>query len=214
MHGVDWNAVQARSLKLVDSAANRADVNYIISEMVSDINSSHTYVWGGDEAGRTGPGLRAAGLRLRADAGREGNVRAGASAKSCTARPGSWMRAARSICRAFGCQRRRLPAGGQRQAGGPGAGTVRCAVRHRGSPDGAAAVRERRRRTAASARCWSPRLATTANCACAAGSRRRASTSTSNSGGKTRLHLRPRYGRRGRGGLRAPVPRPARAGRA
>jgi len=54
MHGVDWNAVKERSLKLLDSAASRSDVNYIISEMASDLNSSHTYVWGGGEPGAPG----------------------------------------------------------------------------------------------------------------------------------------------------------------
>jgi tricorn protease len=45
MHGVDWPALLDRSLKLVDYAATREDVNYIISEMVSELNTSHTYVW-------------------------------------------------------------------------------------------------------------------------------------------------------------------------
>jgi tricorn protease len=52
MHGVDWQAVKERSLKLVDSAASRNDVTYIIGEMTADLNCSHTYVWG---SGETGP---------------------------------------------------------------------------------------------------------------------------------------------------------------
>lgn len=55
MHGQDWNAVLARSLKLLDSAASRADVNFIISEMAADINSSHAYVW--DPSLWGGPGV-------------------------------------------------------------------------------------------------------------------------------------------------------------
>jgi tricorn protease len=45
MHKVDWAHQLDRAEKLVDSAASREDVNYIISEMVSELNSSHTYVW-------------------------------------------------------------------------------------------------------------------------------------------------------------------------
>jgi tricorn protease len=45
MHGVNWPAMLDRSLKLVDYAATREDVNYIIAEMVSELNTSHTYVW-------------------------------------------------------------------------------------------------------------------------------------------------------------------------
>ena len=57
MHGVDWKAVKERCLKQVESAASRSDVTVIIDEMVSDLNSSHTYVWGGGESGVGGLGF-------------------------------------------------------------------------------------------------------------------------------------------------------------
>ena len=48
MHGVDWEAVKDRYQKLLPYAVDREDLNYVISEMVGELNSSHTYVGGGD----------------------------------------------------------------------------------------------------------------------------------------------------------------------
>lgn len=48
MHGVDWNAVRARYEKLLPFITDREDLNYVIGEMVGELNSSHTYVGGGD----------------------------------------------------------------------------------------------------------------------------------------------------------------------
>jgi tricorn protease len=45
MHGVDWPRVRDRALYLVQYAANREDVEYIIEWMASELNTSHTYVW-------------------------------------------------------------------------------------------------------------------------------------------------------------------------
>lgn len=47
MHGVDWAAARDRALGMVEHAATREDVTYIISEMVSELNAGHTYVFGG-----------------------------------------------------------------------------------------------------------------------------------------------------------------------
>lgn len=49
MHGVDWNAVLETYLPLVDQAATREDVSYIIGEMISELNVGHAYYSGGDE---------------------------------------------------------------------------------------------------------------------------------------------------------------------
>ncbi|MFG0331231.1 MAG: PDZ domain-containing protein [Phycisphaerales bacterium] len=47
MHGVDWPAIGERYIGLVEYAANREDVNYILGEMIGELNSSHAYRWGG-----------------------------------------------------------------------------------------------------------------------------------------------------------------------
>lgn len=43
MHGVDWDAVVARTLKAVDSATSRDDVHWLIGEMIADLNAGHAY---------------------------------------------------------------------------------------------------------------------------------------------------------------------------
>ncbi len=48
MHGVDWDKIGERYGKLVDDCVTRWDVNYLTGEMISELNSSHTYRGGGD----------------------------------------------------------------------------------------------------------------------------------------------------------------------
>jgi len=48
MHGVDWPAVRAQYRPLVDHVAHRADLTYIIGEMIGELNVGHAYVGGGD----------------------------------------------------------------------------------------------------------------------------------------------------------------------
>ncbi len=48
MHGVDWNDMRVRYGKLLDNAVTRWDVNFVIGELMSELNSSHTYRGGGD----------------------------------------------------------------------------------------------------------------------------------------------------------------------
>jgi tricorn protease len=48
MHGVDWKAMRERYGKLLDDAVTRVDVNYVIGELIGELNSSHTYRSGGD----------------------------------------------------------------------------------------------------------------------------------------------------------------------
>lgn len=48
MHGVDWNGVKTKYLKMLEGAANRNDVGFIIGEMIGELNASHTYNSGGD----------------------------------------------------------------------------------------------------------------------------------------------------------------------
>ena len=48
LHGVNWNQVKTRYLKILDGAVTREDVNFIIGEMIGELNASHTYQSGGD----------------------------------------------------------------------------------------------------------------------------------------------------------------------
>lgn len=49
MHGVDWPAMRTRYAGLLDLAVTRSDVNYVIGELIGELNASHTYRGGGDE---------------------------------------------------------------------------------------------------------------------------------------------------------------------
>jgi tricorn protease len=48
MHGVDWSAMRVRYGTLLDDAVTRRDVNFILGELIGELNSSHTYRGGGD----------------------------------------------------------------------------------------------------------------------------------------------------------------------
>lgn len=48
MHGLDWKAVKKRYESLLPYVVDRDDLNYVIGEMIAELNASHTYVRGGD----------------------------------------------------------------------------------------------------------------------------------------------------------------------
>jgi tricorn protease len=48
MHGVDWPKMRTQYGKLLDDAVTRWDVNFVIGELIAELNSSHTYRGGGD----------------------------------------------------------------------------------------------------------------------------------------------------------------------
>lgn len=48
LHGVDWQAIKERYQAMLDDAVTRNDVNYVIGEMIAELNASHTYRGGGD----------------------------------------------------------------------------------------------------------------------------------------------------------------------
>jgi tricorn protease len=48
MHGVDWDAMRDRYGNLIDQANSRNDVNFILGELIGELNASHTYRGGGD----------------------------------------------------------------------------------------------------------------------------------------------------------------------
>lgn len=53
MNGVDWAKERDKYAPLVDHAANRYDLTYILGEMIGELGNSHTYVGDGD-----GPDLK------------------------------------------------------------------------------------------------------------------------------------------------------------
>lgn len=48
LHGVDWDFVYQLYKPLVESVNHRADLTYVIGEMIGELNAGHTYVGGGD----------------------------------------------------------------------------------------------------------------------------------------------------------------------
>ncbi len=48
MHGLDWDAMKAKYGKMLERATCRQDVQYVIGELIGELNTSHTYVFGGD----------------------------------------------------------------------------------------------------------------------------------------------------------------------
>ena len=48
MHGVDWEKVKENYSTLVKHVNHRADLTYIIGEMIGELNAGHSYVGGGD----------------------------------------------------------------------------------------------------------------------------------------------------------------------
>lgn len=48
MHGVDWEAMRIRYGRLMQDAVTRWDANFVYGELIAELNSSHTYVGGGE----------------------------------------------------------------------------------------------------------------------------------------------------------------------
>lgn len=48
LHGVDWTKMRERYGALIRECQTRSDVNYVIGELLGELNSSHTYRSGGD----------------------------------------------------------------------------------------------------------------------------------------------------------------------
>jgi tricorn protease len=48
LHGMDWEAIREQYRPLVDHVNHRADLTYVIGEMIGELNAGHAYVGGGD----------------------------------------------------------------------------------------------------------------------------------------------------------------------
>ena len=72
MHGYDWGALRERYRPLLAHVAHRSDLNYVLGEMVAELNVSHAYISGGDWETPERPevALPGAVFELDPDAGR------------------------------------------------------------------------------------------------------------------------------------------------
>lgn len=76
MHGVDWQAVHDRYMKMVEDAANREDISYIIGEMIAELNVGHAYYSGGDTENepRTNVGMLGVDFEIVEETDDDGNT--------------------------------------------------------------------------------------------------------------------------------------------
>ena len=67
MRGLDWAAIKARYEQELPYVAHRTDLNYLIGEMIAELNTSHAYVSGGEmpELTRVGVGLLGVDFEVR-----------------------------------------------------------------------------------------------------------------------------------------------------
>jgi tricorn protease len=72
MHGVDWKGIRERYEPLVDHVSHRTDLNYLLGELIGELNCSHAYVGGGDfpKVPKVGVGLLGADYELDRSSGR------------------------------------------------------------------------------------------------------------------------------------------------
>ena len=67
MHGVDWSAMKEKYGKLLPYCADRNDVNYLIGELIGEINIGHAYVGEGDRVKPERIPLGMLGCRIHRD---------------------------------------------------------------------------------------------------------------------------------------------------
>ncbi|HEY4148004.1 MAG TPA: PDZ domain-containing protein, partial [Chitinophagaceae bacterium] len=69
MHGVNWNLVRQRYGSMIGWVRTREDLNFVIGEMIGELNSSHTYNGGGDEEEPKSKSVGYLGVNWQADGG-------------------------------------------------------------------------------------------------------------------------------------------------
>lgn len=67
MHGYDWEALRKQYEPLLAHVAHRADLNYVLGEMIAELNVGHAYVTGGDWEKPERHGVALFGGRLELD---------------------------------------------------------------------------------------------------------------------------------------------------
>ena len=69
MHGYDWEALREQYKPWLAHVASRADLNYVISEMIAELTIQHAYIEGGDIPLPPRPRVALAGARFALDKG-------------------------------------------------------------------------------------------------------------------------------------------------
>ncbi len=67
MHGYDWEGLRRQYLPWLEHVGHRSDLNYVIGEMISELNVGHTYVAGGDYTIPPRPRVALPGARFELD---------------------------------------------------------------------------------------------------------------------------------------------------
>jgi tricorn protease len=67
MHGYDWVALREQYKPLLQYVAHRSDLNYVISEMISELTVQHAYIEGGDFLIPPRPRVGLSGARFELD---------------------------------------------------------------------------------------------------------------------------------------------------
>ena len=67
MHGYDWKAIGDRYRALLPHVAHRADLNYVLGEMVAELSVGHAYIQGGDYEIPARPKVALPGVRFELD---------------------------------------------------------------------------------------------------------------------------------------------------
>lgn len=59
LHGIDWPALREQYSGMLDGAVTRWDVNYVVGDLIAEVNASHVRLGGGDaeESKRAGAGM-------------------------------------------------------------------------------------------------------------------------------------------------------------
>jgi tricorn protease len=68
MHGYDWQKLREKYQPLLDFVGSRADLNYVIAEMISELTVQHAYIEGGDFGLPKRPFVALPGARFELDA--------------------------------------------------------------------------------------------------------------------------------------------------
>ena len=67
MHGYDWEALREQYRPWLEHVGHRSDLNYVMSEMIAELNVSHAYVTGGDYEIPDRPNAALLGARFELD---------------------------------------------------------------------------------------------------------------------------------------------------
>jgi tricorn protease len=67
MNGYDWAALHDQYKQLLAYVGHRSDLNYVIGEMIAELNNSHAYVAGGDWQSPSRPRVALPGARFALD---------------------------------------------------------------------------------------------------------------------------------------------------